>query len=416
MSLARLLDMFRPGRTVYLPGATGEIPALADALAGEPDRMRGVTIVSCLLPGINRFDYPGLHDEACLTTFLFPTASRESFSQGRVHILPLSYVGTANYLARGAELDVAVVHVAPPLPGEGRKASVGICADFTEIAWNAARTRVAFVNPLMPAMPRGPRIDLDGADLIVDAESPLIEVPPVIADATGKAIARHVAELIPDGAALQIGIGTAPAALWRGLASRRNLRLRSGLASEDLLYLADEGALAGAGHVAGIFAGTSPFYKAMAERDLVCLSDTRATHDFRAIGREAHFFSANSALAVDLFGQVNLEWQGSRTLSGVGGAPDFAAAALASSAGRSITMLPASARKGTISRIVAQLDGPTVSLPRNLSDVVATEHGIAHLRDKSLDERAEALIGVADHAFREDLEREWQEMRATMAG
>lgn len=416
MSLASLLEVFRPGRTIYLPGATGEITALADALAAEPDRMRDVTIVSCLLPGMNQFDYPGLHDDARLTTFLFPTASRQSFSLGRVQVMPLSYLAAANYLAGDAGLDVAVAHVAPPLSGEGRKASVGICADFTEIAWNAANLRIAFVNPLMPAMSRGPRIDLDTADLVHEGESPLIEVPLVAADSTGQAIASHVAELIPDGAALQIGIGSAPAALWRALASRRYLRLRSGLASEDLLYLADKGALASDNHVAGILAGTRRFYDAMAQRDLVRLCDTRETHDFCAIGKEANFFSANSAMAVDLFGQVNLEWQGSRALSGVGGAPDFAAAALASPGGCGITMLPATARKGTISRIVAHLDGLTVSLPRNLADVVATEHGVAHLSGKSIDQRAQALIQIADPAYREALAREWRQVRARMSG
>ena len=293
---------------------------------------------------------------------------------------------------------------------------MGICADFTEIAWNAANVRIAFVNPLMPAMPRGPRIDLDEADFVVEAESPLIQVPPVAADPTGQAIAEQVSSLIPDSAALQIGIGSAPAALWRALGSRRHLRLRSGLASEELLYLAEEGALAEHGHVAGILAGTSQFYSTMAERDLVRLANAGYTHDFCAIGKEANFFSVNSALAVDLFGQVNLEWQGSHPLSGVGGAPDFAAAALASAGGCGITMLPASARKGTISRIVAHLESPTVSLPRNLSDVIATEYGVAHLRGKSMDERAEALIAIADPAFREDLVRDWRQLRVSMSG
>jgi acyl-CoA hydrolase len=101
-------------------------------------------------------------------------------------------------------------------------------------------------------------------------------------------------------------------------------------------------------------------------------------------------------------------------VSGVGGAPDFASAALASPGGRSITMLPATARKGTISRIVTQLDTPTVSLPRNLADVVISEHGVAMLRDASLDERAEALIAIADPAFRDQLGIEWRALRATM--
>jgi len=415
MSLDPVLDHFRPGRTIYLPGATGEIPLVCDLLAADPERMAGVDIVSCLLPGMNSFDYAGLHERARLTTFLFSPASRESFAAGRVKLHPLSYSSIARYLQHDAGLDVAVAHVAPPLPGEGRTASVGIAADFTAIAWRAARTRIAIVNPLMPAMLRGPRIDLDEADLVAEGESPLVEVPAVAANATGQAIAAHAAGLIPDGATLQVGIGSAPTALWRALASHRQLRLHSGLASSDLLHLADMGVLAADGHVAGICAGTKDFYHAMADRDLVRLSDTRETHDARAIGMKDKFFAANSALAVDLFGQINLEWQGDSPQSGVGGGPDFATAALLSSCGGAITMLPSTARDGSVSRIVAQLDTPTVSLPRNLADAIVTEHGVAQLRNKSLDERAEALIAIADPAFHGELEQQWRDMRQAMS-
>ncbi len=415
MRLSTLLDHFRPGRTIYVPGATGEIRALCDLLTADPERMSDVDIVSCLLPGMNSFDYAGLHERARLRTFLFPPASRQSFAAGRVSLYPLSYSSIARYLQHDAGLDVAVVHVAPPLPGEGRKASVGIAADFTAIAWRAARTRIALVNPLMPAMPRGPRIDLDDADIVAESESPLIEMPAVTVDAVGQAIAGHAAGLIPDGAALQVGIGSAPSALWRALASHRQLRLRSGMASGDLLHLADKGALANGDHVAGICVGTRDFYHAMADRNLVRLSDTLETHDVQTIGKEPNFFAANSALAVDLFGQINLEWQGGGLQSGVGGAPDFAAAALASPGGGAITMLPSTARKGSISRIVARLDTPTISLPRNMADAIVTEHGVAQLRNKSLDERAEALIAVANPAFRGDLEQQWRDMRGEMS-
>ena len=413
MTHAKLLDHFQLGQTIYLPGATGEILALADALSADPERTNGVHIVSCLIPGMNTFDYAGLHANAQLTSFLFPTASRASFEAGRVRVLPLSYSAIARYLQASGAPDVAIAHLALPLPGEGRLASVGIAADFTAIAWKAAKTRIAFVNPFMPAMPRGPRIDLDEADQIFEAESPLVEVAPAAPNAIANAIARQTANLVPDGASLQIGIGSAPAALWAALSSHRDLRLRSGLVSEEFRQLSDKGALAADGHIAGILAGTSGFYRSAAECDLLRLSDTLETHDARAIEQEPNFIAANSALAVDLFGQTNLEWQGNRPVSGVGGAPDFASAALASPGGRSIAMLPSTARKGTISRIVAQLDTPTVSLPRNLADVVISEHGVANLRDASADERAESLIAIADPAFRESLSNDWRALRAS---
>lgn len=411
MTIAAILDRLAPGKTCYLPGATGEIVALAQAIGGDPARMTGVDVISCLLPGMNSFDYAEAPD-ARLTTFLLPPCSRGSFAAGKVRLLPIAYSAIAAYIG-SLPIDIAVAHVAPPGP-DGR-ASLAIAADFTPIAWAQARERIAFVNPIMPTMPRGPSIAIADADLVVEGESPLIEISPAQGDATAQAIARHVAALIPQGAAVQIGIGGAPAALWSALSGHRDLRLQSGLASEELITLADCGALAEEGHIAGIAAGRSDFYRELAARDLVRFADTRETHDARQIGREPRFFACNSALEVDLFGQINLEWQAGRPISGVGGAPDFAAAGLASPGGRSVTMLPATARAGSISRIVARLSAPAVSLPRNMADMVVTEHGVAELRHASLDERARALIAIADPAMRDALAGEWHTMRATMA-
>jgi len=414
MSLGKVLDEFQPEKTIYLPGATGEILSLIDELRADPDRMNSVNAISCLLPGMNSFDYAGLHEHAHLTSFLFPPESRDSFRAGRVTVVPLPYLRIAEYFSSSGTLDVAIAHVAIPASGQGMSASTGIAADFTDIAWQAARRKVAIVNTAMPHVLRGSRIDLTEADLVVETDSPLVEVPPAKPDKIGTAIAQLAAELIPDGARLQIGIGSAPAALWKALASRKQLRLRSGLAGEDFLALADAGAIANDGHVAGIMVGTARFYNDIAARDLVRMANTFETHDYRQIGSEERFFAANSALSVDLLGQVNLEWQGNRPLSGVGGAPDFATAAIASSGGRNITMLPSTAARGSISRIVPCLNSPSVSLPRHMADLVITEYGIADLRDKSLDARADALIGIADPAFHKELADGWRELRKQM--
>ena len=409
--IERALDLFTPGATVYLPGATGEVTALASALAADPGRMAGIHVVSCLLPGMNRFDYAALAADAVITTFLMPPELRTSFAAGRVHLLPLCYSAIPRYLST-MPIDVAFAHVG--VPGADGRAAFGIAADFSPIAWTRARRRVAIINPLMPSLPRSPSIDLADADVAVEMPSSLIELPAPAVDSTARSIATHAAALVPDGASIQVGIGAAPAAFWAALAGHRRLRLRSGLAGEPLLALADAGALAPKGHVAGIAVGTAPFYAALAARDLVRLADTRVTHDAAVIGAEPGFHAVNSALAVDLFGQVNLEWQSGRPVSGVGGAPDFVTAALTSVGGRAITMLPATARSGTISRIVGRLDAPAVSLSRSLTDTIITEHGVAELRDASLDERARRLIAIAAPHWRDSLEREWHVLRTAM--
>jgi acyl-CoA hydrolase len=122
----------------------------------------------------------------------------------------------------------------------------------------------------------------------------------------------------------------------------------------------------------------------------------------------------NSALEVDLFGQANLEWRSGRLASGLGGAPDFAAAARRSEGGRAVLALPSTAKGRTLSRIVARLDAPTVSIPRDDTDLVITEHGVADLRGTGLDERAEALIAVADPGHRAHLAEAWDTLRRRM--
>ena len=143
--IARLLDLFTSGATVFLPGATAEVTALAQALANDPGRMVGVDLVSCVLPGINRFDYAALASDATLTCFLMAPHLQPSFGAGRVRLVPLAYSGIVGYLQSRA-IDIAVAHVAPPSDG---RASLGIAADFTPIAWQQASRRVAIINPNM---------------------------------------------------------------------------------------------------------------------------------------------------------------------------------------------------------------------------------------------------------------------------
>ncbi|WP_070153665.1 acetyl-CoA hydrolase/transferase family protein [Sphingobium phenoxybenzoativorans] len=408
-----LLDMFRPGETIYLPGATGEVVALAEALSADPERLRGVHLLSCLLPGMNRFDYSAMASDARVTTFLMQPLLRASYEAGRISIMPLSYSGIARYLRDAAPLDLAVAHVSTP-DAQGF-ASFGIAADFSPIAWMRARRRVAIVNSRMPSIRRGPRIQMGEADLIVDCESPLVEVGSAPPSGELQKIAQLAAPLVPDGAAVQIGIGGAPGALWSALTNHRNLRLRSGMAAEGVRLLAEKGALAdGRDHCAGIAAGTTALYNYLAETDLIEFADTLTTHDGARLAGLPSFTAINSALEIDLFGQVNLEWQGGRMFSGVGGAPDFVRAALASPGGQAMILMPSTARGGTISRIVPRLDGPTISLGRADADVVVTEHGVARLRGCSMAERAEALIAIADERFREELRSDWQRLSATL--
>jgi acyl-CoA hydrolase len=408
-----ILNLFRPGSTIYLPGASGETLALAEALTRAPERMRGVHIISCLLPGFNSFDYSALAEDARLTTFLFVPALRTSFEARRVRVVPLGYTGIADYLAERLPIDLAIAHVAPP-DNDGR-CSLGIAADFTPIAWAHAKRRALVINRAMPAMRRGIRFDLADADVVVEVDHPVIAHSPPPFSPLLDTIARTVAELVPDKATIQVGLGGAPGAVWPHLSAKRGLVLGSGLVSHGFDQLATGGALApGGDHRAGIALGDEGFYRFLAGLDNFRLAPVTETHGPIHLAKIDRFHAINSAIEVDLFGQANLEWVKGRMVSGIGGGPGFARAAIRSRGGRSILALSATAGRGQISRLVSRIDAPSVSLGRADIDTVVTEYGVAELRDRSLDERAGALIAIADPAHRSRLGEEWSALRATL--
>lgn len=406
--VGRVLAEFHPGLSVYLQGAGGEPLVLRDILAEAPDRLAGVALTSCLLPGINEFDYAALHPDARLTTFMAPAGLRSSFEAGRVEVRPLPYSQIAEALLTDPPPDLAIFQVSPP--DRAGLCSLGPCADFAPLVWPRARRRLAFINPRLPRTVHGPAIPLCDIEVAVEMDGPLVIGQDAPANAEQTTIALAVAGLIPDGAAIQTGIGGMPAAIVARLTDRKDLVIRSGMVTQGYRALAEAGALAvGARHVTGLAHGSEAFMR-WAARELI-FADATVTHGAAPLAATERFHAINSALEVDLFGQANVEWRGGRLAGGVGGAPDFARGARRSRGGRAILALASTARGGTISRIVSRLCSPTVSIPRDDTDLVVTEHGVADLRGRSLDARADALIAVAGPTYRQALAVEWRAIR-----
>jgi acyl-CoA hydrolase len=405
---ARLADELRPGLNVYVQGAIGEPLALRAILSRIPEVLSGVSLTACLLPGMNEFDYAALNPDARLTTFLLPGGLRASFEAGRVEVRPLPYSQIAAAFAADAPFDLAIFQVTPP--DAAGLCSFGPCADFPGLIWPRAGRRLAFVNPRLPRAPRGPAIPWAAIDVAIEADGPFITGADGEPGAELDRIASLVAALVPDGAAIQTGIGGAPAAAVGRLTDRRGLVVRSGMVTPGYQALAEAGALdPGADHVTGLALGPEAFMRWGAERFV--FADATVTHGAAALAATPRLLALNSALEVDLFGQANLEWRGGRLASGLGGAPDFARAARRSDGGRAVLALPSTARGGTISRIVGRLAAPTVSIPRDDTDLVVTEHGVADLRGTGLDPRARALIAIADPAHRPALAAAWEVLR-----
>lgn len=418
---AAVADLLRPGMTVYVQGSTGEPTGLIEALALAPGRSDGVTYLGCFLPGVNRRDPARLHPHARHTGFFVHGELAETLAEGRMRFLPLHYSAIYDYLA-GQKVDVAMIQVSPPdARGE---CSLGVCVDFQPAVLPRAGLVVAEVNRAMPAPPGSLTIPYDSIDYALESEhAPLTlsagEVPPPVA-----ALAANVARLIDDGDVIQIGIGRLPTAVLNALKEKRGLGLQGGLLSDEVMMLMEAGALDNKSKteepgkaVCGAALGSERLYDWLRERDDVLFRPASYTHDVRVMARIDNYVTINSVLEVDLFGQCNAEIVNGRQVSGTGGMMDFVRGARLARNGRSILAVQATAAGGEVSRIVARLPADAVvTCPRADVDLVVTEHGIAALRDKSLDERAEALIAVAAPRFRDGLAQAWREMRARIAG
>lgn len=405
-----LSTVLAPGRTVYVPGMAGESQWLVTALQARPELAAGITFTGVWLPGINRIDYAGLDPKAKAEVFFFHRDLAASFAAGRVGVRPLSYFATYRYLRDTSTIDVAFVQVSPP-DAAGR-VSLGVANDFTPAVLSKAALRIAHINPRMPRTRGSASLALADLDYVVDSEAPLL------ADATGEdevwaRIGQHLATIVPDGAVLEVGIGQTPQVL-PSLIRHRRLRMHTGAIMTPVLALVGSGALADepGAIVTGTALGIDELYEFVTDNPQVAFAPVGYTHDIGVLRRIERFTAINSVIEIDLWGEANAEMINGRQVSSAGGLVDFMRGAKLSPGGRAIVVLPATAKGSAVSRIVPHLAATTpVSVARADMDIVITEYGIADLRDRTLDGRAEALIAVAAPPFRSDLAEAWERMR-----
>ena len=402
------LDALPKRGRVFIPGCAAEPLPFAEAITARPEAAAGLTFEGIWIPGVNRTDWAGLHPDARGEAIFLAPEWRDSFTAGRLSFSPLTYTQVWLRLAR-TRFDAGVFAVAPP--GADGRCSLGVAADFTPAVFENTRFRIGWINPAMPAVRDGPTVPLDAFDLVVEVDSPLPGYGAGTIDPVSAAIAARIAGLIPEGATVQTGLGRIGVATLSALADRRGLRLHSGMVTDPLIDLLDHDAVDAV--TTGVALGSPALPARVADDPRVSFRPVGDTHGIATLAAIPRFVAVNSAISVDLFGQVNAEWVDGRQVSGAGGLIDFMRGAWASEGGVPIIALPAATRGDAVSRVVPRLPDPP-SIGRADPVVVATEHGTADLRGLSIEARAQALIAIAAPCHRDRLEADWSAIRRAM--
>lgn len=402
-----LVDQLSPGAELVVPIANGEPVGLLDELEGRAHRLDGVRVHQ--MHALR--DRPYLHGAHRghldhVSWFLSPV-TRPLYHEGHLDLAPANFSEVPKFLL--AKEPAAVLAAASP-PDDLGYFSLGVSADYAA----AMIGRVPFlleVNDRMPRTYGANRIHRSEVAGWCQASYDLIEVAPKTPGPEERAVAELVAERVPQGATIQLGIGSIPAAVASLLTDHRDLGVHTELLSDPVVDLVESGAVTGIhkrayrGRIVTTFAlGSQRLYRFCDHNDAVIFLSVDEVADPRNIGREPNFISINGTLEVDLFGQCASESLGATYWSGSGGQADFARGAQYSDGGDGFVVLRSTTADGTISRITPTLKtGAVVTTPKNTVDNVVTEHGVAELRGHTIAERAAALIAVAAPHHRDAL-------------
>jgi acyl-CoA hydrolase len=384
-----LLRSLKPRQRIFVQGGPGECATFYRLLRDNRTLTSGLELWSCLIPGINSFDYGSLPGDTTLTTFMASPALEPSIASGRTTLMAMPYSAIGALLSKMA-FDVAILQISSA--DAGGMHSFSLSCDMPSLVWPNAERRIAFVNTQMPYIENAERIPADAVDLAIPVDEPLLSALPARINPAVETIARLAAALVPDGSTFQSGIGDTPAAITAALRLHRGLKVHSGIITAEYQQLAESGALdPAAEHITGIAWGDAAF-QAWLPRSGFHFRSALETHNHEMLGAIPGFVSIGSALEVDLAGNLNLEWRAGRRVSSIGGAPDYIRGASLSPGGRSIIALQATTNAGA-SRIVPSLTAPSISA--DLVDTVVTEHGVAELKGLDAGARAAALIAIA---------------------
>ena len=406
------------GDHLFVGSGAAEPQRLVEALVRRGERLFGAEIVHIMTLGTAPYVEEKWGDNFRHNALFIGPNVREAVAERRADYTPIFLSEIPRLFERGGvALDVALIQVSPP--DDHGYCSYGVSTDVVKPATESAPRVIAEVNARMPRTLGDSFVHVDDLDLLVPVDYPIPEAPVAAPDETARSIGRHVASLVEDGSTLQIGIGTIPDAVLTSLRGKRDLGVHTEMFSDGIVRLVEQGVVTNRrktlhpGKIVAAFCmGSRTLYDFVDNNPQIEFHPVSHTNDPFVIAQNDRMVSINSALEVDLTGQVCADSLGEYFYSGIGGQVDFVRGAARSKGGKPIIALPSTAAGGKVSRIRAQLKpGAGVVTSRGDVHYVVTEWGIAYLHGRTVQERALALISIAHPTFRPELIREAKRLR-----
>ena len=413
VSPAEAVSLVKSGDTIVVQGSTSIPTVLLNALTARAQELRDVKIISGF--GVHPEDAPyakrELIDSFRALSIFVPNTLRHAMREGVADTIP-AFLGEVPFLFRSGQIPVDVAFLNVSEPDEEGYCSYGISADIAFSAAECAKTVIAQVNKYMPRTFGDPVIHVSRISAMCRGDVPLVEVPTPVPNEIETKIGGFVASQIPDGATLQIGVGGIPNAVINALRSHQHLGLHTEAITDGVLPLIQKGVIDNSlkkvlpgKSVGSLVLGSRHLYDYIDGNPDFVIRDVAWTNDPQIIRQNPKAMAINSAVEIDLTGQICADSIGETVISGVGGQHDFMYGAALSEGGKCFIALPSMTNKGQ-SKIVAHLaPGAGVVTTRFQTQYVATEYGIVYLRNLPLAERAKALISIAHPSVREELER-----------
>ena len=413
MTAAQAVQLIESGDNIYIQGSTSIPEVLSQALADRGGELKDVTIYAAFAVGRCEAPYcrPEYKDAFNVKSLFVANNVRRWLADGYGTTIP-AFLGEIPSLFRDGTLPLDVVFLNVSPPNEDGYCSFGVSADLAVSALECASKVIVQINKAMPFSYGDALVHVSRIDAAVEVDDPLVEVPTPVQTQADQAIGRYIAEMIPDGATLQIGVGGIPNAVLSALKDHRHLGLHTEAMTDGVLPLIESGvidnsckAVCPGLSVASLALGSRRLYDYMDYCKDLILKDVAWTNDPFRIARNPKVMAINSAVEVDLTGQVCADSVGTRIISGVGGQHDFMYGGSLSEGGKTFIAITSLTEKGHSKIRPVLAEGAGVVTTRHMVQNVVTEYGVAQLRGKSLVERARALIDIAHPSVREELER-----------